>query len=137
MTRKQFALGWIALAAAMTAPLALLNVPRFASILIHQRVAQGEVSDKDCARHATVSYKFQIDGKTFDGAGASLAGGCETARIGQPLAVYFDARDPNVNMGREPRAALWNEIMSIALVALLLPPFVLLILDRRSSRRTR
>ena len=100
--------------------------------------AVGEITAKDCAKHALRWYKFDVDGKTYGGGGSSAAGGnCEAIRVSEPVLIHYERSNPGNNIGGDPGAALWNEIFSIALVALLCPPIILLAAHRAKARRTR
>lgn len=75
---------------------------RFRDMATRERTANGSFlsGESDAARRIN-TYSFIVDGKTYDGIWPRDAGGGD--RNGQPVLVYYDAKDPSENSLREFR----------------------------------
>jgi hypothetical protein len=52
------------------------------------------VTNKNCRDHGQVGYAFVVDGRKFGGYGSCLLS-CDSAKVGDPVAVTYFAKDPN------------------------------------------
>ncbi|WP_148264727.1 hypothetical protein [Collimonas fungivorans] len=90
----------------------------------------------DCTNHATIIYRFEVAGNQFESHdGASNAGkNCANVKPGDVLSILYLPTNPTVNTIGDPGAELQNERISVALVALFFPAFILwAYLRRRKS----
>lgn len=129
---------WLCLFAAPIVTLQFPYIQRVERIRQKPRTVLGAFTAKNCAHHASRSFEFQVDGKTYHGGGASEAGGdCDKIQIGAPITIYYEYANPTNNIGVEPAAELLNEIISVGLVALFFPPILIWNFRRwRSSQIT-
>lgn len=78
----------------------------------------GTISKTYCEHHQEFEYKFQINGKWFNGIGrAGVDPTCEALRLGDSLDVFYIPDKPNININEEPRAAFQNELISDVIIA--------------------
>jgi hypothetical protein len=85
----------------------------------------GAFAAKDCANHASRFYPFEADGNTYQGGSTPAGDECRDVQIGAPIVVHFEKGDPANNIGGDPVAAVWNEIIPMILGALLFPPIII------------
>lgn len=106
--------------------------------LNHEGIAtQALVTQKDCADHATFSYRFAVGGESFDGRGGDGNGNppCGALKPGDPVQVVYLAAAPHTNLPGNPQERLVNETAVIATAALVLPFLALVILFLVVRRR--
>ena len=90
----------------------------------------GHISRLDCGEHAGMSYVFTAGARSY-GADAPADGfDCRTARVGDPVLVYYAPSAPEISTlltpgqaydrahGRTPPAAGWLALVGAAAVAL-------------------
>jgi len=69
----------------------------------------GRVIGLHCQDHGRVDYSFEIDGVAYDARNNFVDGiNCADARIGQPVAVYYEKGAPDNNYGLSPAETAGN-----------------------------
>jgi hypothetical protein len=105
---------------------------------------RGHVITLDCPHHGFVDYSFEIGGVTYyarDNFGNGIP--CQTAKIGQPIAVYYEKGAPENNYGVYPpdtpgnpaRAAFFDNLVGFG-AFIFLGPFFLAWLWIQAQRLT-
>jgi hypothetical protein len=118
----KFAVAWLILAAVFATALGQLNIPTFLRLIRHGEQTTATIVQPDCGNHATASYSFSVGSTPYSGKDGMT--NCGSLRAGDLIQIYYDVSDPTLNRAVEPRAGLMNEIISIALICLVVPPFI-------------
>ena len=138
---RAFLIAWALLAVIFAGSILAFQFPylqRIERIRENPATTTGVFTGKNCAYHASRSYAFEVDGKSYDGGGSSEAGGdCRNIQIGAQILVHYQMNEPANNSGGDPVALLWNEIIPAILVALLFPPIIIWSFARWRLRGTR
>jgi hypothetical protein len=96
----------------------------------------GVVVRPDCDNHNTFRYRFNALGKDYEASGRDgVTTSCRTLLAGDKVDVRYLPRNPEVNMSGDPHAALSNEVISIALAAILMPAFAIFGVSLRLRNR--
>jgi hypothetical protein len=134
-------IAWLLIAVVLTALIMIGALPylqRMERIRENSATATAAFTDKHCANHASRSYEFWVDGKSYHGGGSSEAGGdCDAIRIGEPILIHYEKGNPTNNTGGDPVAELWNEIIFMFLVVITFPPIIILRFRKWRSQGTR
>jgi len=128
---------WIALAAGLVLGLGALNLPRLYRIATHPVLAEAVVFSTDCSNHALVHYRYTAANQLYFGR-SHLGQECSRLGPGDRIHVYLSEADPSLSEAGSPRAALINELTTVALAALFAPSFIITLTYfryRRSMRR--
>jgi Protein of unknown function (DUF3592) len=78
--------------------------------------------------HATVRYRYNVDGREFFGQRQPRPPNPSFERLaeGAPLTVWYDPEHPEVSVLGLPGALLQGEAISVMLWAVIAPTFILL-----------
>ena len=90
----------------------------------------GRIGHLDCGAHPSMSYAFTAGARTYDAQAPADDFDCRTARVGDPVLVYYAPLAPEISTllppaqayarsrGHTPPAAGWLALVGVAAVAL-------------------
>jgi hypothetical protein len=107
--------------------------------LAHRSVSvQGEVIEVLPKMHATVQYRYYVDGREYDGQKSPQPPNPPIERLteGATLTVWYDPEQPNISVLGSPSALLENETIAVMLGAVLSPMLILLVWGYRMRGET-
>jgi hypothetical protein len=120
----RFAIAWFALASLFAVGLWQLNIPTFLRLLRHGERTNATVVKLDCGNHARALYGFTVGSAHYSNSDTMHAG-CDLLHPGDTIAIYYDVTDPTISRASEPKAALENELITIASVCIFVPPLII------------
>lgn len=135
----KYAITWLILAILVVVGLGSLNWPTLHHLALHGVPATGVVVELLPDIHDTVRYRYKVKGQTFEGQRSSWPPNppSEKLHVGQQVVIYFDPHQPEKSVLGEPKPMLDNECISIALSAIMVPSFIVVVWAWRTSRRRR
>jgi hypothetical protein len=125
---------WFAIDAIILLILTPLNVPTFLALVQHGKRTSAEIIRTNCGQHDSGSYAFTVNSTHYENTGL-MPGNCANLKKGDVIDVYYDERDPSLSRAREPAASLANELITIGLGCLFVPPLIFLGLMLARARR--
>jgi Protein of unknown function (DUF3592) len=130
---------WVALAIAIGSLIGSINIGRYREIAKQGVKTNGTVLTVEPHNHQTVRYSYQVSEITHSGSGTVGVGNpdVDTLAPGDSIVVYYAANAPATSVLGDPRPRYENELVSVALAALLFPSLVVggLILKLRRQRQ--
>ncbi|MGA9868019.1 MAG: hypothetical protein WBQ75_16465 [Acetobacteraceae bacterium] len=132
-----YSLLYALMACAIAVGMGSLNVPAEYALALHARTADGAVIRPSCDQHATVIYRFHLNGQDYVGQDQTQDDNCGRVRPDDHVVVWYLPDHPETSMLRVPGGALANELISIALAATLVPTVIVLPIASRLRRRAR
>lgn len=122
-SRKMLFSVYIVGACVVGAVTGMLNIPKYRRLLIDGQRITAEVVSTTCHNHNSLSYRFEIDGKSFTGIGGADYGNgkCDTLKAGDKILAYYLPEDPKINSPGEIQERWRNEVMSVLGASLILP----------------
>ncbi len=114
---------WTVLAVGFAYCFGALNVPRLYRVATHPVQAEAVVLTRDCANHGIVFYSYTAANEDYIGH-SYLGQGCSLLETGDHIRIYFSEADPTLSEAGNPRAALVNELITIAPAAIFAASFV-------------
>jgi hypothetical protein len=135
--RMRYAITWVGLAAVLGLGIGSLNWPTYHRIAMRGISGQAVVVELLPKIHQTVRYEYHIAERTFQGQMRSWQPNppIEQLKVGQPLVIYYDPERPEKSLLGDPRPILENETVSVALAAIGLPTFLVVVWAWKSSRK--
>jgi hypothetical protein len=132
----RFLLAYVIAAVLIASALAYIGyLPKYYVLSRAGQKVEGAVVQPDCSNHNTFSYRFEANGRHFDGRGhGGIAKPCSSLVAGDSVQIYYLANDPKVNASGNPDALLRNEIIAVGLAATLVPAFAIASLVRFRRR---
>lgn len=118
-----FTLSWLGIAAAIAIFLGSINLPKFVDIFWNAAQTTGEIKQIDSSQHNMVAYTFLVDGEEYSSQDHS--DNCSSLYSGDSIVVYFSKTSPRSSLLDKPISALFNELATIGLACLVLPPFAI------------
>jgi hypothetical protein len=85
------------------------SASNYERLVLSHAEAFGRISHIDCANHGAVYYSFEVNGKILNARAPRDFIVCATAKIGDPLIVFYDPQNPSVNSLLQPDDAYRNE----------------------------
>jgi len=126
---------WAALGIGFACCLGVLNVPRLYRVATNPVLAEADVLTTDCANQGIVFYSYTAANE--DHIGYSYLGqGCSRLEPGERIHVYLSQVDPSLSEAGNPRAALINELTTVALAAIFAASFIVILALLRYGRAT-
>lgn len=102
-----------------------VNLPFLQRLAANGVPTEASVTFPDCGNHNNVRYTFEANGRTFSGGGRpGRDRPCNQLRVGDRLTVWYVPADPSINLPRNPKRALANELLSLGLAAVVMPAVV-------------
>lgn len=129
----------ILLAIGLATVFGCFNLPMYLRLAQRGVPAEATVKSKDCQNHGLFSYTFLSEGLTYEGKGTAGHGlpECGSLTVGDKVLVYYLPSDPGTNRPGNIHQRLRNEIISVALVVVVLPLTAFLFGWYKISRYTR
>lgn len=123
----KYILVWLALSIALLVGLGRLNWPFYHRLTIHGVEGQGTVVELLPKIHGTLRYKYQVEGKTFEGQQQPWQPNpdLDRLRVGQSVVIYYDPAHPSDSVLGDPKPMLKNETISIAVAATIFPTMII------------
>jgi len=118
---------WVVLAAAIVVGLGSFHWTRYARLSTAGVPVPARVTVLTPRDHTRVRYEYLVGGRRYSGRGEMAAKGGNLA-AGAPVMAWYDPARPEVSCLGDPRPRLQGESIAIALVALIVPPLILLAL---------
>jgi hypothetical protein len=132
----RYAIAWLALAAVVAIGIGSLNWPEYRRMAVRGISGHAIVVELLPKIHNSVRYEYYVAGRTLQGQMQSWQPNppLEQLSVGQPLVIYYNPERPEESVLGDPRPILKNETVSIALAALGIPTFIVLVWAWRTSR---
>jgi len=138
-TTLKYAVAWFVLAMLLAALTGRLNWPSYWRLAHRAASVQGTVTQVLPEMHATVRYRYYVEGREYHGQTQPWPPNRSIERLaeGATLTVWYDPEEPRMSVLGPPSALLENETISVVLVAVLAPTFILLVWRFRNLPRYR
>ena len=88
--------------------LTLWQVPAWRSLCREAAIAPGQIVAIHDPNHHRAHYRFQAEGKSWEGTVASYRGNNAFWDLGDSVEVFYAPSDPSVNQTDHPPAAWWG-----------------------------
>jgi hypothetical protein len=124
-TTIKFAVAWLVLAALLAIALGQINISTYLRLLEHGERATATIIRPDCDNHARASYTFTVGSTHYSNSDVMSGRDCQSLHPGDAIQNYYDVTDPTISRAIEPRDGLVNELISIALACLMVPPVLI------------
>lgn len=87
---------------------------------------QGQIVELSCSQHSTFIYQFHVNDRVLKGHGNGGHGNpeCTALKVGDPLLVYYLAKNDSVFTDGNPAGRRDNEKSSMTIVGVALPLFL-------------
>lgn len=133
----KYAITWLVLAVAIAIGWGSLDLPSYRRLVTQGIRAEGKIIELHPEHHNTARYGYLVAGQTFVGQKQSWQPNppLEEMRVGQTVVVYYDPESPEQSVLGDPKPILQNEIISIALAAVIGPAFIVLVWRFRRQKR--
>jgi hypothetical protein len=116
----------LAIALAVGFGLACFNGPKLIRLARHGVRGRAVVTHTDCGRHNSFSYDVVVEAPAARPTGRPFVpADCWRLRKGDTIDVYYLPDDPATSSAREPRAALRNEAIFVAMAGLFVSTFAM------------
>ena len=127
---------WLALAVAVLGGIGSFNVPALYRSVKHGVASHATIIEILPMDHNRVRYEYLIGSRSFRGAMQAWPPNpdIENLKVGQKVVIYYDREHPEKSVLGEPSTMLENELGSVALLALIVPTFVVVPFWWRSRR---
>lgn len=128
-TTLKYVVAWLALSILFAALTGGLNWLTYWKLAHRSASAHGTVIQVFPEMHATVHYRYFIDGREYQGQTQPRKPNppIEHLTAGSALTVWYNPAEPKISVIGLPSALLENEIISVASMAVLFPTFILLV----------
>jgi len=94
-------------------------------------MTSGHVTALNCSNHGSFWYAFTVGDREFGGSGnQGTEKPCGALVPGDRVIVSYLQSDPTVSVGGNPTDALRAELITLAILSLLLPAFILLLIQK-------
>jgi len=122
----KWAVLWLLLAVLFSVGVGSLNLP-----LLHRLVENGIRQEAIATKltpefHNTVRYEYQVKGTKFEGQTQSWRPNppLSEIKVGQPLIIYYDPKNPSLSVLGDPTPMLTNEVVSVGMIAVAAPTVI-------------
>jgi hypothetical protein len=122
----QFGAWWTALTIGFSGCFGTLNIPRLLRIVAHPAQAEAVVLARNCANNGMVVYSYTAANENHIGY-SYLRQGCSQLETDERIRIYLAETDPSLSEADNPRAALFNELITIAAAGILAASFVVIL----------
>ena len=85
------------------------SAQEYEDLVRRSQVIEAHVSTKYCSNHGQVNYAFELNGRRHAATVPMGMLSCESARIGDPIKVFYDPEHPETNTPLLPTEALSRE----------------------------
>ena len=128
-TTWKYALAWLVLGTLFAGVLGSHNWLTYWKLAHHGVSTQGTVIQVLPEMHATVRYRYDVDGREYQGQTQPRQPNPSIEHLakGAALTVWYDPAEPAKSVIGSPSALLDNETIPVVAVAVLFPTFILLI----------
>ena len=114
-----------------------LNLPTYWQLLRFGRSAHAVVLRTNCDNHASVFYRFEVQGREYEDSGSAGYGNpdCRELKPGHRIMIYYVPSKPDLNIPGEIRERWNNELAFLALAVTIMPLIVLYGIFRKEPSR--
>ena len=132
----RYAITWLVLAVVAAIGIGSLNWPAYRRLAVQGVSGEATVVELLPKIHNTVRYEYHFAGRTFQGQMQSWQPNppSEQLSVGQPVIIYYDPQHPEESVLGDPKPMLKNEMVFIALAALIFPTFIVVVWAWRTPR---
>ena len=102
----------------------------YVRLMANGTAVNGVVTNTACTNSMTISYRFNVEEKSYSGSGGDGYGNqpCTSLKSGDAAMIYYLKSEPGTNVPGDPAARFISEFSAIALVAFFVPILMLLLL---------
>jgi uncharacterized protein DUF3592 len=128
---------YVVLAAVFGVVIGHFNLPTYWQLLRSGRSAHAVVRRTSCDNHASVFYRFEIQGREYKDSGGAGYGNadCDKLKPGDRIVVYYLPSNPDVNVPGEIKERWNNELAFLGLVVTIMPLIVVYRIFRKEPSR--
>ena len=125
----KYAVAWLVLMILFAALIGGLNWRTYWKLANRSVSVQGTVTQVLPEVHATVRYRYYVDGREYRGQTQPRPPNPALERLaeGATLTVWYDPEEPKISVLGVPSALLENETISVILAAVLFPTLILIV----------
>jgi hypothetical protein len=136
MKKSSVIIWWLVLACLIAGGIGNPNIHEFWRLAKHGIRCAGVVTEMTLANHNTVRYQYTVGNSIFSGQTQSDAPNppAERLRVGDSLVVFYDPAKPSSSTLSDPHGLLKNEVVSVGLMSIVVPTFIIFAVRARSKK---
>jgi hypothetical protein len=127
---------WLVSAIAIAFVIGNLNVPLYEHLITRGVPAKATVVELTPQNHGRVRYVYHVGGTRFERQDSpSPPNATGQVAVGESLIIYYDPLNPFLSVAGDPKPRLTNELIAIAMAALILPTLIVFILKSKEQEK--
>jgi hypothetical protein len=107
------------------------NLPKYRPLAQRGVATHGVVSAKEPMNHETIRYNYEVEGVAYSGSSSHTGRGnpeFDRLGVGDSVLVFYDPLSPSVSVLGDAKQLLWDEEVSVGMVAVIFPTIIVGIL---------